>query len=228
MSLYTIRNPDGVQIGPMSLEQLEHLIKQARVKPATMIFTQGINRWHLAAAVPEIRTLLLKYQPGGLTSIQRINPDAGHPRESAMMRKSGSGVSSPQRSRTIRPSARVTSSGPLPSSSSGAELYTIRASDGVVYGPANVDQVKELVKQGKIKATTMIFMQSTGRWHLAASIQEVRAFLRKFNPTQDSILNRIRAMGAGNIRDSAHALTGTGRMSSIRVRHPFWKRLFSR
>jgi hypothetical protein len=112
------------------------------------------------------------------------------------------------------------------------ELYTIRASDGVEYGPCNLEEVKELVKQGRVKATTMVYTQTAGRWHLAASVPEVRAFLRKYNPSQDSALNKIRSLGS-NVRDSAHALRAAGRMSTIRIKNsslfnkiPFWKKLF--
>jgi hypothetical protein len=121
---------------------------------------------------------------------------------------------------------------PPETSDKAKELYTIRASDGVEYGPCNIDQVRELVVQGRVKATTMVYRQSVGRWHLAASISEVRAFLRKYNPTQDSALNKIRALGA-NVRDSAHALRAVGRISTMRVKSselmkkvPFWKRWF--
>jgi hypothetical protein len=107
-------------------------------------------------------------------------------------------------------------------------LYTIRASDGKEYGPCNIEQAKELVKQGRVKATTMIFVQATNRWQLAASVAEIRALLRQYNPTQDSALNKIRSMGSGNIRDSAHANMAVGRVSTIRVKNPFWKRFFSK
>jgi hypothetical protein len=114
------------------------------------------------------------------------------------------------------------------------ELYTIRASDGVEYGPCNLEQVKELVVQGRVKATTMVYTQTAGRWHLAASIAEVRAYLRKYNPSQDSALNKIRALGS-NVRDSAHALRAVGRISTIRVKSsemiqkvPFWKKFFGK
>ncbi len=104
------------------------------------------------------------------------------------------------------------------------ELYTVRASDGVEYGPCNLDQLTELVKQGRIKATTMVFTLSTNRWHLAASLGDLRNLLRKYNPDQNSTLNRIRA--AGSVRDSAHM--AVHRVSSIRVKNPFWKRLFGK
>ncbi len=107
------------------------------------------------------------------------------------------------------------------------ELYTVKASDGVEYGPCNIEQVQELAKQGRVKATTMIFAQSTQRWHLAASIAEIRALLRKFNPSQDSALNRIRSLNS-TCRDSAHAAMAAGRISTVRVKRPFWKRIFSR
>jgi len=126
------------------------------------------------------------------------------------------------------------SSSSQPAAGKQNELYTIRASDGVEYGPCALEQVKELVVQGRVKATTMVYTQTGGRWHLAASVPEIRSFLRKYNPSQDSALNKIRALGA-NVRDSAHALRASGRISTIRVksselirRIPFWKRIFGR
>jgi hypothetical protein len=122
---------------------------------------------------------------------------------------------------------------PNPGSKSSMDLYTIRGSDGVEYGPSNIAQVQELVKQGRVKATTMVFTQSGKRWHLAASIPEVRSLLRQYNPSQDSALNRIRSMG-GNIRNSAHAIMAAGRVSTIRIKKknifaklPFWRRFFN-
>lgn len=106
------------------------------------------------------------------------------------------------------------------------ELYTIRGSDGVEYGPCNIEQVQELVKQGRVKATTMVYTQSAKRWHLAASVNEVRALLRKHSPNASSALNRIRGIGTGAPRDSAHVMMG--RISTIRVKRPFWKRIFGR
>ena len=107
------------------------------------------------------------------------------------------------------------------------ERYNVRASDGVEYGPCSLDEVMELIKQGRVKATTMIFTQSTARWHLACSIAEVRPLLRKYNPSQNSALNRIRAANS-NVRDSAHGSVAMRRISTIRVKHPFWKKLFNK
>ena len=108
------------------------------------------------------------------------------------------------------------------------ELYTIRAADGVEYGPVNIDQVVELVKQGRVKATTMVFVQSANRWHLAASVSEIRELLRKYSPTQGSTLDRIRALGKVGPRDSIHGVMAAGRISTIRIKkkQPFWKKLF--
>jgi len=109
------------------------------------------------------------------------------------------------------------------------ELYKIRGGDGIEYGPANIEQVLELVKQGRVKATTMVFVQSANRWHLAASVTEVRAMLRQFSPKPDSTLDRIRAQGTANPRDSAYANMAVGRISTVRMkRNPFWKKLFSK
>lgn len=112
------------------------------------------------------------------------------------------------------------------------ELYTVKGSDGVEYGPCNLNEVKELVKQGRVKATTMVYTLSAKRWHLAASVPEIRAYLRKYNPSQDSALNKIKSLGS-NVRDSAHAMRALGRVSTVRIKNstlmgkvPFWKKLF--
>lgn len=220
MSMYIIRTPEGVELGPIPLEQVEEFVKQGRVRPTSLIFTQESNRWHLAASLPEIRELLRTFQPKLNPSISRVHA----------AQRDGSKTDSRIR-RSVPPSSKGRKRHssvfkPVPLVEAGDERYTVRASDGVEYGPTTYEELKVLVKQGRVKATTMVFTKSSNRWHLAASIQEVRALLRKYNPSQDSVLNRIRAMG--NIRDSAHALMQQGRISTVRVKHPFWKRLFSR
>ena len=105
------------------------------------------------------------------------------------------------------------------------EMYNIRGADGVEYGPCDIEGIKELVKQKRIKATTMVYCHSTSSWHLAASVQEIRHLLRKYDPSQSSTLNRLRSFCKGDPRDSAHAIS-FGRVSSTQHKHPFWKRLF--
>ncbi len=221
MSMYIIRTQEGVELGPIPLEQVEEFVKQGRVRPTSLIFTQESNRWHLAASLPEVRELLRNFQPKLNSAIKRIrSSEYGIPSSKAdsRIRKS----IAPSKSRKRHSSVIK----PLPLIEASDERYTIRASDGVEYGPSTYEELKILAKQGRIKATTMVFTKSSNRWHLAASVTEVRALLRKYNPGQDSILNRIRSMGS--IRDSAHALMQMGRISTVRVKHPFWKRLFSR
>jgi hypothetical protein len=98
----------------------------------------------------------------------------------------------------------------------------VRTGEGVEFGPCNIEEVRLLVKQGRIKATTMVFKQSTGRWHLGASVPEIRAFLRMYSPDQDSVLNKIRSL-KNNTRDSAHVARELGRVSTIRAKPTdFW------
>lgn len=215
MSLYTIRTSEGVQIGPISKEQVDHLIRQCRIKPSTMIFTTASNRWHLAASLPEIRVLLLQCQPVQAINIQRI-----HQQESAGQNSASKIARRNKSLEKIESPSKMMAKAP----STGPELYNVRASDGVEYGPMTIEQMRDLVKEGRVRATTMVFTRSSGRWHLAASLQEVRALLRKYAQGQTSVLNRIRAV-SDNPRDSAHVIPGS-RTSTIRVKNPFWKRLF--
>ncbi|MDD2710785.1 MAG: hypothetical protein PHV34_22620 [Verrucomicrobiae bacterium] len=104
------------------------------------------------------------------------------------------------------------------------EAYTIRGADGIEYGPCNLEQVKEIVRQKRIKATTMVYRHSTHTWHLAASINEIRGLMRKYDPSQSSTLNRLRQFCKGDPRDSAH--NNFGNISSSSKHHPFWKKLF--
>lgn len=222
MESYTIQTHEGAELGPLTLEQVEMLIKQKRIFPASMVFTQSNNRWHLAASLPEVRELLRKHHPSlnriinrirktdhgiGVTKSRVLKPSSSHPSISKSRKHSASEAPAFQPSPVFNP---------------GNERYIIRAGDGVEYGPATYEEVKELVKQGRVKATTMVFTKSTNHWHLAASVQEVRALLRTYNPAQDSTLNRIRP------HDSTLALMAHARISRIRVKHPFWKRLFFR
>ena len=208
MNRYTVRLDEGRELGPLRLDQIEFLIKRQKVTITTFVYSEDTGRWHMAGTLPEIRKILRKFR-------KKIAKAQDEEKSSFLQRARKSlrfGKSS------------MASTPPVPESN---DLYTIRASDGVEYGPSTLEQVKELVKQGRVKATTMIFTQSSKRWHLAASVPEIRALLRQYNPSQDSTLNRIRSVSA-NTRDSAHAMMAVGRVSSIRVKHPFWKKLFSR
>lgn len=227
MSLYTLRTSNGVEMGPLSLAQVEVLVQQGKVGPSSMIFTQTTNLWHLAAALPEVRALLQLHQPNSITAISRVRViDHGIVHRPSRSRMISSAPRACSASRPDAGDAAGASAAPAVPES-GIELYTIRASDGVEYGPSTLEQVKELAKQGRLKATTMVFTRSSNRWHLAASVPEIRLLLREYNPSQDSTLNRIRAQGT-KVHDSAHALMAQGRISTIRVKHPFWKRLFGR
>jgi len=226
MHRYVIQTKDGLKYKPGNLEEIERLVKQGWIKPTTMVLSQSSSQWRLAASYNDIRDILQKHSP---------------PSRSAMHPASKSGVRAvspvrPQptleitsKATTSRKEACLVSREPHLSHNISMELYTIRASDGVEYGPCPLEQVKELVKQGRVKATTMVFTQSTQRWHLAASVGEVRVFLRQYNPSQDSTLNRIRSLSSsGSARDSAHAMMAVKRISTVRMKHPFWKRFFSR
>jgi hypothetical protein len=210
MSLYTIRRVDGSQVGPIGIEQLRDLAKKGEIPPNNMIFVQGENRWYLATALPEIGDII-KQRRGKIAR-------APLPKSLSDTRRK-SGVTSKSESKNL-PAAPKQKKGSLPQ----GETYTIRTGDGVEHEGLNFAEVKELVKGGKVKATTMIFTRSSKLWHLAASIREVRALLRRYNPDQNSILNRIRSMGIHS-RDSANAGPDPDG-SMLRVKKPFWKKLF--
>lgn len=81
-------------------------------------------------------------------------------------------------------------------------LYTVRTRDGLEIGPLKLEEVGKLVQEGQFSSTAMIYRSDTKRWHLAASIPEVRVILRKFNPRRDSHISRLRQGAAENARDS--------------------------
>jgi hypothetical protein len=208
MNLYTIRTRDGIEIGPMSLVQLEIMVQEQQVKPATLIYTEDSKKWHMAATLSEIRELLQKHapKPVPITRESKSGSDSKKPRK-----LSASSISKKAAPSTLRP---------------GEEMYLIRTGGGVEYGPTNFDHIKKLAKEGQIKATTMIFTVSTKRWHLAASVPEVRALVRRYKPDQDEILDRLRSVNASVSRD--HSTMFDPRRSGIRIKRPFWKRFFSK
>ena len=85
----------------------------------------------------------------------------------------------------------------------GTVLYTVRTRDGLEVGPLKLEEVAKLVQEGQFSSTAMVYRSDTKRWHLAASIPEIRVVLRKYNPRRDSHISRLR-QGATmeNPRDS--------------------------
>jgi hypothetical protein len=81
-------------------------------------------------------------------------------------------------------------------------LYTVRTRDGLELGPVGLEDISRIVQEGQLSSTSMIFRSDTKRWHLAASIPEIRALLRKFNPRRDSHISRLRKYVKGEARDS--------------------------
>jgi hypothetical protein len=214
---YTIQTNQGIKHGPMSLHQLEEMARHGRLKPMTMVLVSGTGRWQVAASIPEVRSILKKLHPSqsilfkekGVSFVEKFGKNAS---------KIASKIRSKMPEKKPEPLAA-----PLKSAKDeSVEYYTVRAGDGVEYGPADYDEVKRLVKLGRIKATTMILKKTTKRWHLAASIPEVRSLLRKYNPSQNSVLDRIRA-----IDNAAH---DPRRSSTVRlkIKKAFWKKFFSR
>ena len=114
----------------------------------------------------------------------------------------------------------------------GPEHYLVRTSTGAEEGPFEIAQLEDLVKEGRIKATTMICIQSAQRWHLAASIPEVRVYLRKYSPGQSSVLDRIRAIKTathdGDGLFSIERASTHIRQSKIFSKLSFLRRLFRR
>jgi hypothetical protein len=86
---------------------------------------------------------------------------------------------------------------------SGAVLYTIKTRDGLEVGPVSLEDLARIVQEGQLSSTSMVFRSDTKRWHLAASIPEIRALLRKYNPRRDSHISKLRKYATGgNARDS--------------------------
>lgn len=210
MPLYLIRSADGNEIGPVGIDQLKTYVKDGRLKPSHMIFVQEQSRWYLATALPEVRELLRQQYPN-------LNKNrAAEPKSLTDSRRSkkASEVSTPKKVSPNRPGSSV------------HEFYTVRTGDGVEHQNLTLVEVKDLVQKGQVKATTMILTRTTNRWHLAASILEIRRLLRKYNPGQNSILDRIRNMKVHS-RDRSNMATNPD-FTMIKVKKPFWKKLFSR
>jgi hypothetical protein len=217
-NLYKVRTAEGNEIGPFGLSQLEDMIKHGVVVPTTMIFVQGPNRWHLATALPEIRELLKQFH------VERSRAKAPEAKPSSV--RQGESLSS-----LIK---KASSQAPVKdprkkNARTPGDLYTIRTGDGVEHQSIGLKEVQQFVKEDRIKATTMVLTQSTQRWHLAASVPEIRKLLRQYNPSQNSVLNRLRSMGAVHSRDSANRfIVEDEDLSAVRMRRSLWKKLFQK
>jgi len=228
MHRYVVQTRHGLKYGPADLDEIEKLVRRGWIQSSTMVLLQGSSQWRLAASYADVRDIIRKYAPTH-SGAGQIQPPSGSRARPASHIRPPTVVEKIPRTTEPEKEACVVSKEPHLSQNVSMELYTIRASDEVEYGPCPLEQVKELVKQGRVKATTMVFTQSTQRWHLAASVGEVRVFLRQYNPSQNSTLDRIRSLSTDIARDSAHAAMASKRISTaIRIKHPFWKRLFSR
>ena len=106
--------------------------------------------------------------------------------------------------------------------------YVIQIKGGLKYFPEDLKEMENLVKRGWVRSNTMVLTQSLYYWWPATSYTEICALLRRYNPSQDSILNQLRSFSSSHSRDNAYTAMALERISSIRrKKHPFWKRLFS-
>ena len=103
------------------------------------------------------------------------------------------------------------------------EQYNIRFSDGTETGLISLEQVRQLVQDGKLKGTSMVFTSGSNKWRLAASILEVRDLIREFDATQDGVLDRIRTEGT-----ASHTVVMKARRKDRLEggKKPFWKKIF--
>jgi len=213
MQHYTIQTNQGIKNGPMTLAQLEDMARHGRVKPMTMVLVSNSNHWQTAANIPEVRAILKKIHPSQSSQLKDKKP--------GIAEKLAKRVSAVDKSRRSGDKTSDSHGSDRENKETDNELYTVRAGDGIEYGPADFEEVKRLVKLGRVKATTMILRKTTKRWHLAASIPEIRALVRKYNPSQNTTLDRIRAFDQSG--------TDPRRSSTVRlkIRQPFWKKFFS-
>jgi hypothetical protein len=99
---------------------------------------------------------------------------------------------------------------------SGAVFYTVKTRDGLEVGPLSLEEMAHVIQEGQLSSTTMVFRSDTKRWHLAASVPEIRAMLRKYNPRRDSHISRLRRYATGgNARDSRQFSFKVGAASTV-------------
>ena len=108
----------------------------------------------------------------------------------------------------------------------GTVLYTVRTRDGLEFGPLSLDEVAKLAQGGQFSSTAMVYCSDTKRWHLAASIPEIRVILRKYNPRRDSRISRLRQGAPETGRDSHQfSFRGVASMSVVHASPPKLSRL---
>lgn len=101
------------------------------------------------------------------------------------------------------------------------ETYKIRFSDGSETGPLTLEDVKKFIVEKKLKGTSMVHTETSGKWRLAASIVEVRDLIREFDDTQDGVLDRIRPEGT----NSNTMMVKKKRQEAKEGPKGFWKRM---
>ena len=102
------------------------------------------------------------------------------------------------------------------------ERYIIRSTDGTESSPVSFEELSVLVKDGKVRGTSMVYTEGSRKWRLAASIVEVRDLIREFAPGQDAVLDRIRTEGA----TSNTVQIKKRRQAGGKAKKSFWKRIF--
>ena len=81
-------------------------------------------------------------------------------------------------------------------------LYTVKTREGLEIGPMKLEEMIKIAQEGQFSSTSMIFKSDTKRWHLAASIPEIRGVLRKYNPRHDSHISKLRQGTSGDAQSS--------------------------
>jgi hypothetical protein len=222
---YTIQNNQGVRYGPMPLLEILQYISERRITPLTMVLKTPEERWQMAATWSELKDALLQAFPEHANLISYRGKF-----------RSGVFASKPLVQPFVEalkpnPLASPSPTHPLPTApgtkSSGAEepvptrdTYRYRGADGVEVGPLGYQELRSSIQEQRLKGTTMVWTSATDKWHLAASLPEVRVLIRKFNPGQDGILDRIRAMRKSTV-DKRRAST-----THFKVKKPFWAKFF--
>ena len=75
MERYNIRASDGTETGAILVEEVKTLIEQGKVKGTSMIYTEGSQKWRLAASIPEIRDLIREFDPTQDKVLDRIRTE---------------------------------------------------------------------------------------------------------------------------------------------------------
>jgi CRP-like cAMP-binding protein len=95
----------------------------------------------------------------------------------------------------------------MPASQANAHTYRIWGLDLQPYGPAQLAEVADWIKQQRVLADTWIFSEQTGAWQKAASIPELKDFFYTETTAQAelsaytvSVLERLAAVKPGFLR----------------------------